>query len=307
MRMSLVGRWAGSVAVGVCGLLAGGARAQQVAITFDDLPAHGPLPPGVTRVEIIHDLVAALQASGLPPVYGFVNGVRVEEHAADETVLDVWRQAGYPLGNHTWSHMNLNEHTAAEWEADLLRNEPLLQKHMDGENWHWLRYPYLAEGNTPEKTAEVRTFLAGHGYRIAGVTMSFADYLFNEPYVRCVVKKDDAAVAALEAGYLKAAADDLSDRKAMSQAALGRSVPLVLLMHVGALDARMLPRLLAMYKAAGVTFVGLEQAESDPFYRNDVNPALPAFPDTLEAAVAQRKVTVARHASDADALNKLCR
>ncbi len=307
MRMSVVGRWAGSLVVGGCALLACPAEAQQVAITFDDLPAHGPLPPGVTRVEIIRDLVKALQASGLPPVFGFVNGVRVDEHAADEAALDAWRRAGYPLGNHTWSHMNLNEHTAAEWEADLLRNEALLQKHMGGEDWHWVRFPYLAEGDTAEKTAEVRKFLVAHRYRIAGVTMSFGDYLFNDPYVRCAVKKDGASMAAVEAGYLKAAADDLSDRKAMSEAALGRSVPLVLLMHVGALDARMLPRLLEMYKAAGVTFVSLEQAERDPFYRNDLDPSLPAFPDTLEAVMAQKKVTVTRHAPDADALNKLCR
>ena len=146
-------------------------------------------------------------------MYGFVNGVRVEEHAGDDEVLELWRKAGYPLGNHTWSHMNLNEHTAAEWEADAVRNEPLLEKHMAGKDWYWLRYPYLAEGNTPEKTAEVRTFLAGRGYRIAGVTMSFADYLFNEPYARCMAKKDSAAVSQLEAGYLKAAKEELADRQ----------------------------------------------------------------------------------------------
>ena len=33
-------------------LLASGAFAQQVAITIDDLPSHGALPPGMTRTDV---------------------------------------------------------------------------------------------------------------------------------------------------------------------------------------------------------------------------------------------------------------
>lgn len=44
----------------------------------------------------------------------------------------------------------------------------------------WLRFPFLAEGDTAEKREAARKFLAQHRYEIAGVKMSFADYLFNE-------------------------------------------------------------------------------------------------------------------------------
>jgi peptidoglycan/xylan/chitin deacetylase (PgdA/CDA1 family) len=99
--------------------------------------------------------------------------------------LEAWRKAGSPLGNHGWSHMNLNQHAIEEFESDVSKNEPLLSQWMDGQDWHWFRLPFLAEGDTPEKKAAIRTFLLQHGYKIAGVTMSFGDYRWNEPYARC--------------------------------------------------------------------------------------------------------------------------
>jgi lysophospholipase L1-like esterase len=39
----------------------------KIAITFDDLPAHGPLPPGETRMDVILKIIAALREAGLPP------------------------------------------------------------------------------------------------------------------------------------------------------------------------------------------------------------------------------------------------
>jgi hypothetical protein len=46
--------------------------APKIAITFDDLPAHGPLPPGETRLDVISKVIASIREEGLPPAYGFV-------------------------------------------------------------------------------------------------------------------------------------------------------------------------------------------------------------------------------------------
>src|SRR3546814_5001240 len=72
----------------------------------------------------------------------------------------------------------------------------------------------------------------------------------------------------------------------------GRRIPLVLLMHVGALDARMLPRLLGFYRAQGVRFVSLAEAERDPFYAGDIAPATARRPATLEAAAIAKGVAL---------------
>jgi peptidoglycan/xylan/chitin deacetylase (PgdA/CDA1 family) len=281
-------------------------HAQQIAFTWDDLPAHSALPPGDTRVEIGRKIVAAMKDAHMPPVYGFVNGIFTEQEPLSTPMLKEWHDAGLPLGNHTWSHMNLNAHSLAEWEADTLKNEALLKSYMLTEDWHWLRYPNLAEGDTPQKREEARKFLAEHGYKIAAVTMSFGDYLYNGPYARCVAKKDAASIAQLEASYLAAADATIDYTRAMSKALYDRDIPYVLLMHVGALDARMLPRLLTLYRDKGFSFVSLQDAEKDPFYRNDLDISLPPVPDSLEEAMRARNLPLPTRPTPTIDLNALC-
>lgn len=280
--------------------------AQQIAFTMDDLPAHGPLPPGMTRAQVAEQVIAALREAGLPPTYGFINGVRTVEQPADVSVLDSWREGGNLLGNHTWSHLNLNQRSAQDFEAEVARNEPLLQQKMAGSDWHWLRYPFLAEGDTPEKKNEVRGYLAAHHYRIAAVTMSFGDYLWNEPYARCAAKGDRDGIARLEKSYLQAAQDEAAYELQSSKVVLGREIPFVLLMHIGAFDAHMLSRLLAMYKSMGFSFVSLETAEQDPFYRSDIDPSLSPGPQNLQAAAAGKGIALPKPPAP-QALDDLCR
>jgi peptidoglycan/xylan/chitin deacetylase (PgdA/CDA1 family) len=283
------------------------AGAQQIAFTWDDLPAHSALPPGETRVEIGKKIISAMKDARLPPAYGFVNGIRTEDEPLSTPVLKEWRDAGLPLGNHTWSHMNLNDRSAADWEADLLKNEPILKEYMGKADWHWIRFPYLAEGDTAEKRDAVRKFLGEHGYKIAGVTMSFGDYMWNEPYARCVAKNDAGAIAQLEKSYLDAAESELSYKRAMAKALYGHDIPYVLLMHVGALDAKLLPRLLQLYRDKGVTFVSLEDAEKDPFYRADVDISLPGSSDSLEQAMHARGLALPPQPHSDMNVNAVCR
>lgn len=280
---------------------------KQVAITFDDLPVHGPLPPGETRLQVAQRVIQALKAERVPPTYGFVNAIHVAQKPDTVAVLAAWRKAGFPLGNHTWSHMNLDQVPLQNFEGDLEKDEPLLKLQMDGADWHWLRFPYLAEGNTIEKKTGIRVYLAQHGYKIAGVTMSFADYDWNEPYARCSEKSNQAKIHWLEVSYLRAAEDDIQYRHAMAEQLFEHDIPYVLLMHIGAFDARMLPRLLAMYKRHGFTFVSLADAEKDPFYRFDVDPKLVPGPDTLEGAMEEKHLPLPKHANYEAELRVACR
>ena len=283
------------------------AQTQQIAFTWDDVPAHNAMPPGETRVAIGRKIILATLQAHMPPVYGFVNGAATEREPASEPMLKDWREAGFFLGNHAWSHMNLNSASLADWEADVLKNEPILEKYAAGSDWHWLRYPYLAEGDTPEKRNAARQFLAAHRYRIAAVTMSFGDYMWNEPYARCSAKKDTEAITQLEVSYLDAASNDADYRRAMAKSLFGHDIPYVLLMHVGAFDAHMLPHLIGLYKNKGFSFVTLEDAEKDPFYQTSIDPSRPAGPDLLEAAMQARGLPLPPNPKPALDLNSLCR
>jgi peptidoglycan/xylan/chitin deacetylase (PgdA/CDA1 family) len=177
---------------------------------------------------------------------------------------------------------------------------------MDGSDWHWLRYPFLAEGDTTEKQAAIRAFLLRRGYKVAGVTMSFGDYQWNEPYARCAAMGDKDAIAALEKSYLGAAANSIAYYRALSNTLAGRDIPYVLLMHIGAFDAEMLPRLLKLYQSQGFEFITLPEAESDPFYLQDTDLSRPPGPDSLEGLVNQRHLPGPSHPPFAPPEN-LCR
>ncbi len=287
------------------------AQAQlQLAITFDDLPAHGAHPPAQSRLDIIQSILATLQREHLPPTYGFINGVRTEEHPETLAVLQAWRAAGQPLANHTWSHPNLGNTRPYQFEADIEANQPLLRTLMPVDDWHWFRYPFLQEGETVEKHREIRKWLADNHYQVAEVTMDFEDYLWNEPYTRCSAKDDSAALRELHDSYLATADQYITLYRAYATRVYGRDISYVLLMHVGAFDARMLPELLALYRKRGFAFVSLPQAAADPAYREDPDVAYvdgDSLTDMLALKHGVSKAGLPPHSKPLDRLNTICR
>ena len=288
-------------------LCTGLAWGQQMAVTFDDLPVHGAMPPGMTRLEIAQSILKTLKREKLPPVYGFVNGGRGEEDPSSLSVLQTWRRAGQPLGNHTWAHLDLNKESPEEFEAEVLRNEPMLRRLMGKGDWHWLRYPFLHEGDTVEKRRAVRAWLLAHGYKIAEVSMDFEDYLWNEPYARCTAKHDEPSIQKLHDSYLAVADQYYAVFRELAQLVYGRDVKYVLLMHVGAFDARMLPELLALYRARGVQFVSLQDALSDPVYQEDPDIGEPAGGAFLELMMQKKKIKFPPNSKPYKELEAMCR
>src|ERR1700677_355406 len=144
--------------------LAGICAAQKLAITFDDLPRNGELPPGITQVETARNVLAVLKKRHVPPVYGFINAKKLEGSVDGAEALKLWA-AAEPFGNHTYTHMDLEQNTAEAFERDVEQNEPTLEllatpgAGKSGNDWHWLRYPYLHEGDTVEKRRAVRDYL----------------------------------------------------------------------------------------------------------------------------------------------------
>jgi len=279
----------------------------KIAFTFDDLPAHSALPPNTTRAEIARKMVRAFQNEHMPPVYGMVNGALIETNPEEAVVLRIWHEGGNPLGNHTWSHLHLSQISVDAFESEITRNEPVISSVMNKKDWHWFRYPFLDEGDTPEKRATVRQFLAAHGYRVASVTMSFGDYMWNEPYARCVAKNDQQAIATLKRSYLAAADESITRYRNMSQKLYGRDIPYVLLMHIGGLDAEMLPQLLHLYRSRGFTFVSLPEAESDEFYYADTHPDEPLRPQSLEGVMREKGLAVPQRAVALPQFDSMCR
>ena len=134
------------------GVAAAPAPVRSVAVTIDDLPAPAA---GVVSNEpaalaaMTAKLLAALAEHRVPAV-GFVNegklvapGEGPAGVAARTAVLRQWVDAGLELGNHTYSHRSLNRLPLEEFQADLMRGEPITRGLL-AEKGKTLRYQRMA-------------------------------------------------------------------------------------------------------------------------------------------------------------------
>ena len=276
----------------------------EIAMTIDDLPVHAPYPPHLTPGEVSHQMIAALKAAGVP-VTGFVNAVRIQEQPETDRVLDRWHAAGAVLGNHGWAHRSLSEMSVVEFEQELVKDEPALVRHGAGTDWHWFRYPFLDEGKDEAQRIAARQVLAKHGYRVAAVTTGWSDWAWTPAYARCTARHDAAGIAELERLYLAAVRQSIVDDRDSAHKLYGRDIPYVLLMHVSAMSARMMPEVIRIYRDAGFRFVSLPDAERDPAYRNYTDLSLPPPPSRAEAA-EQKGVKLPAPPDYSGKLNAIC-
>lgn len=278
--------------------------ALSLAITIDDLPIHGPSPLNATPQATADRMIRIFKQAEIPAV-GFINGQWTEREPGSVTILQSWNRAGLQLANHGWSHRHLNEMALAEFEQEVARNEPLL-KRFSGD-WRWFRYPFLDEGETPEKRAAARQILARRGYRVAAVTMDFSDWAWTAPYARCVEQDDDGAIAGLEVAYLDAARESVAYYRTLSRRLYGRDIPYVLLLHASEFTSRLLPQLLEIYRREGFRFATLNEVQRDPAYADQNRLDLPAGPQGLEGKAAARQFPLAPRTSYTAMLDSICR
>jgi peptidoglycan/xylan/chitin deacetylase (PgdA/CDA1 family) len=266
----------------------------KVALTFDDLPLNGSQPAGVSKSQMARDTLAVFKEHRIPASYGFINARQLEDDPDGALALQLWVQAGHPLANHTYPHLNLDKNSADDFTREILRNEPVLELLMPPGRKHdfrWLRYPFLHEGDTLEKRRAVRAFLVEHHYQVAETTLDYEDYAWNSAYARCLDQKNTAAIAWLRESYLSTADEWMRMQREMARQVWGRDINHVLLLHQGAFSATILPDLFALLKKQGYELVTLEEAQSDPVYAEDPDIAMPGGGTLIEHVVAKRGLT----------------
>lgn len=238
---------------------------REVAITIDDLPRGGD-GGGRTFADIramTERLLAPLRERRIP-VTGFVHPGRTELAPADlRRILDLWMNAGADLGNHTWSHADLNGTTVTDYEQDILKAEeallPVVQAR--GRKLEFFRYPMLHAGPTAETKRAIAEFLTAHKYRNAPVTFDNSDYMFAALYTR---PEFSARVTKEYVPYLESVVAFFERR---SVEVVGREFPKIMLLHASELNSRMMPDILAMFRRRGYRFIALDEALRDAAYR----------------------------------------
>jgi peptidoglycan-N-acetylglucosamine deacetylase len=238
---------------------------RQVAITIDDLPRGGDLGPiDLESLRAMTEQLLRPFREQKIPVTGFVNEGRGGLAAKDlRQILDLWLDAGADLGNHSYSHLDLNDTPLEQYTADILKGEPVLRAALAarGRKLEFYRHPFLHTGKTPNVKRGLELFLDRHGYRIAPVTIDTDDYLFAREYTSSGYK---ARVRRDYVPYMESLAAFFERR---SVDVVGREIPQILLIHASQMNADLMPDLLAMFRQRGYTFISLDQALRDPAYR----------------------------------------
>lgn len=239
---------------------------RKVVITFDDLPRGGDGGgKSLTAIrQMTQKLVQPFAAAKLP-FAGFVN----EGHAAEigrdglREILNLWLDAGATLGNHTYSHPDINRTPLADYTANVLKGEPLLREVLAARRQELLyfRHPFLHTGATLEVKQGLATFLREHKYIEAPVTFDDADYLFANAYTKPEFRE---RVRREYVPYLESITAYFERR---SVEVFGREIPQILLLHANQLNADLMPELLVMFRARGYAIVSLSEALRDEAYR----------------------------------------
>lgn len=253
------------------------ANDRRIAITFDDLPWQwaGRLHPDVFAARHAR-LMAAVRKSGVTGI-GFVNEKELEVGGtvdpARMAMLRDWLDAGWALGNHTYSHVDYHAVGLQAYEAEVLKGErelrPLLASR--GETPQWFRHPFLRTGRSPAEREALESFLVAHGYRTAPVTVNTGEWVFANAYQRTLdgtqpeTDKQDT-LRRLRNSYMAYMFAKLAYYERESQALLGGQVPQVLLLHANELNADMFPEMIAGMQRRGYRVVSLEEAVRDPAY-----------------------------------------
>ena len=241
------------------------AAGREVVVTIDDLPRGGDGgPTNLADLRAMTDKLLKPFREQKIPVTGFVNEGRLPGLGSEglTRLLDLWLAAGADLGNHSYSHLDVNDEPLERCTADIIRGEPVLRAALSahGKSLRYYRHPYLHTGPTPQIKEELARFLDGHGYRVAPVTIDNADYefaaLYNRPEFSARAQRDYVP-------YMESVVAFFEQR---SREVVGREVPQILLIHASQLNADLMPELLAMFRRRGYSFISLDQALADSAY-----------------------------------------
>jgi peptidoglycan/xylan/chitin deacetylase (PgdA/CDA1 family) len=249
-----------------------------VAVTFDDLPATsaGAEASDTAGLEdLTRRLLSAVRQHGVPAV-GFVNEGKLFVQGAPAGdverrigLLKMWLDAGLELGNHTYSHRDLNVMPLDWFKADVLRGETVTRALLKerGRTLRFFRHPFLHVGADLETRRAFEGFLAGHGYTVAPVTIDNDEFVYAAAYAGALRRADRTAARRIADDYLRYIDEVFSFFEEVSRRTAGREIAQVLILHANSLNADRFGAVADAIARRGYRFVPLAEALEDSAYR----------------------------------------
>ncbi len=240
-----------------------------VAITIDDLPAsYGDLQ---RMTEVTKKLLPSIKKHQVPAI-GFANEAKLyadgEENARAVALLRAWLDAGLELGNHTYSHIYIDQATIEQYKENVIRGERVTKRLLAerGKPLRYFRHTQLRTGPTESYRQALNEFLSGRGYTVAPVTIDNQDFMFAMVYSDAKTRGDKATMKRVGDAYIPYMESIFEFFEKLSSDFLGYEVKQTLLLHANELNADYFDELVAMMKRRGYQFISLEEALKDKAY-----------------------------------------
>lgn len=245
--------------------------ARRVSITIDDGPVVNEMTDLGNFQRITNGLIGSFQVEKVP-VTMFLNERQLNvpgQRDARAAVVEQWLNAGFELGNHTYSHPSANNVPVHQFQDDIVKGEVITRAILErqGRQLVWLRYPYLHSGTTPETHQAIVEFLDQRKYRVAPVTVDYADYTFAGAYTRELRRGNTEIAEKIKQAYLDQVDVGFDYAERFSLELFGREIPQILLIHCNELNSVTLRESIARMRKRGYTFISLDEAMQDSAYQ----------------------------------------
>ncbi len=167
-----------------------------------------------------------------------------------------------------YSHPSANEVPFERFADEVIKGEvitrPLVERR--GQKLVWFRYPYLHSGTTAEAHEAITRFLASRQYRVAPVTVDYADYAFAGPYARELRQGRVEMAERIRKAYIDQVDVGFDYAEKASLEVFGREIAQILLIHCNELNAMTVRETIGRMRARGYTFISLADAMQDAAY-----------------------------------------
>ncbi len=244
-----------------------------MVLTFDDLPyASGGQPDKLAAAERVTTAILRVLVSHRATAVAFVNEGKLlidDEVDARTALLKQWVDNGAILGNHTYSHADLNTLRVEEFQNEIVKGDIVSRRLMQTRQPYQLyfRHPQTHTGDTPEKKEAIEEFLAARNYKITPHTIDSSDFIFNVGYVRSLQSEDPATAGRLRAAYVDFVMAATQFAEQIAPQVFGRAIPQTIVLHANDINADALDQILQRLEARGYRFVTLDHATTDPAYQ----------------------------------------
>jgi peptidoglycan/xylan/chitin deacetylase (PgdA/CDA1 family) len=230
------------------------ASEKEICITIDDLPFVGrgsslnDINRGRDRFNKMLDALIEAKV----PATGFVIAGAIAK--GQWQLLEKFKNQGFVIGNHTFTHANLNQMGADKYIKEISKAHDKLSSLISEKKY--FRYPYLAEGRGATKH-KVQAYLANQQYIIAPVTIDSKDFRFNMQLLAYNRRVRDNYVEQIKQRYLSYIWKQTEKAEKLAH---GRPVKQILLIHSNLLNSHAIADVIQLYKDHGYRFITLDEA-----------------------------------------------